>query len=246
MISITILTKNCSSTLKATLDSIVSFPEVIILDSGSTDTTLEVAAQFPNVKIFHADFCGFGPMHNHASSLATNDWIFSVDSDEVVPKELVHEIQSLKLDKESVYQIERVNFFNGKQIRGCSGWYPDPVIRLYHRKTTQFSNASVHEKIETKGLRITPLQHVMWHTPYRTLDDFISKMQVYSSLFALQNKNQKSSSFCKALLHGSFAFLRSYFWNRGFLNGKEGLIISNYIGQTAFYKYLKLAELNKK
>jgi len=245
MISATVLTKNCAATLGETLASLTTFPEVIILDSGSTDGTLEVAAHFPNVKIFKSFFDGFGPMHNRATSLASHDWILSVDSDEVLSDDLIEEIHALTLSPDSVYLIERDNYFNGKRIRGCSGWYPDCVVRLYNRRKTKFSNASIHEKVESNGLKVVSLKHPIRHTPYRGMHDFLAKMQVYSTLFAEQNRGKKESSFLKALLHGSFAFLRSYVVRRGLLAGKEGFIISAYIGQTAFYKYLKLAELNQ-
>lgn len=245
MLSITILTKNSASTLEATLDSLRSFPEVILLDTGSTDQTLEIARTFPNVKIFNRSFQGFGPTHNEASSLASYDWIFSLDSDEVVSPELIQEIKGLSLDSKSVYQIQRNNYFNHKHIRCCSGWYPDPVVRIYNRNDTRFSDAQVHERILSEGLFILKLHSPIRHTPYRTIEDFLAKMQTYSTLFAEQNKHQKKSSLCHALVHGLFAFIKSYILKRGFLGGREGFIISKYNGQVTYYKYLKLAEANQ-
>lgn len=245
MISITILTKNSAATLKNTLESVRSFPEVVLLDTGSTDTTLEIANIFPNVKIFIRSFQGFGPTHNEASQLASHDWILSLDSDEVLTSGLIAELQTLNPVANSVYLIQRDNYFNGKHIRWCSGWYPDPVLRLYNRKTTRFSDDAVHERILTEGHRVVSLKHTIKHTPYRTISDFLTKMQTYSTLFAKQNRNKKKSSLLRAIFHGSFSFFKSYFIKRGILGGKEGFIISLYIGQTAFYKYLKLAELNE-
>jgi len=245
-LSVTILTKNCGDILLNTLRALQEFPEIVILDTGSTDNTLEIAAEFPNVRIHREEFKGFGPLHNEATALASNDWILSVDSDEVLTPELVREINALQLDQGCVYSIQRDNYFNGKKIHSCSGWYPDPVVRLYHRKSTKFSNDAVHEKILTHGLKVVSLKYSLKHTPYRTISDFLDKMQKYSTLFAQQNCGKKRSSFLKALTHGIGAFCKSYIFKRGIFEGKEGFIISLYNSETAYYKYLKLAELNKK
>lgn len=244
MISVTILTKNVQETLAATLSSLQKFPEIIIYDSGSTDRTLDIARQYPNVKIFTGEFCGFGQTHNKASSYATHDWILSIDSDEVLPAELAEYILNTPLNPEHVYQINRRNYLNGKWIRWCGGWHPDLVIRLYQRQKTQFTNDAVHEKVILGNLQLTTLPHFLVHTPYRSMHDFLSKMQHYSSLFAEQYRGQKKSSLTKALLRGFFAFFKSYVLKRGFLGGKEGYIISLYNGHTTFYKYLKLSEAN--
>lgn len=247
MITVTILTKNCQDTLGATLESLEAFPKVLIYDSGSTDQTLAIAGSFPNVEIIRGNFSGFGPTHNAASNAASTDWILSIDSDEVLTPELSDEILQLQLNPLTVYQIKRHNYFNGKWIRFCSGWYPDPVLRLYHRGQTCFSEDAVHEKILLKkGISLTELRYPLLHTPYRSMGDFLSKMQNYSTLFALQNRGKKRSSLAKAIFHGSFAFFKSFFLKRGFLGGKEGFIISVYNGHTAFYKYLKLLEENHK
>lgn len=244
-ISVTVLTKNCQETLTKTLQSIIPFPEVIILDTGSTDATLEIAKQFPNVKISKAPFIGFGALHNAATALASYPWILSIDSDEVLSPQLISELQNLQLQETSVYTLERENFFNGKKMRCCSGWYPDIVTRLYHRRATRFSDDAVHERILTQGLAVVQLKGTLHHTPYRHIADFLDKMQKYTTLFAEQRRGKEHSSWRKAVFHGIAAFLKSYLIKRGIFGGKEGLIISFYNGQTSYYKYLKLAELNK-
>lgn len=246
MISVTILTKNSQDTLEKTLESTRHFPEVLLLDTGSTDSTLLIAQKFPNVKIATAPFQGFGHTHNVATSLATYDWILSLDSDEVLSEELSREILSeIQLDPECVYAIGRKNFLHGKEIRGCSGWYPDFVTRLYNRTKTSFDHAEVHEKIIIGSLRKEVLVHTMNHTPYRSIADFLQKMQSYSDLFAKQNKGRKKASMWSAILHSWSAFLKSYFLKKGFLLGAEGFLISTYNAHVAFYKYLKLQEANK-
>lgn len=239
MFSICILTKNGAATLKATLDSTASFPEVVILDNGSTDDTLTIAKTYPNVKIYTSPFIGFGPLRNHLATLATYDWILSLDSDEVLSPLLIEELHALT--PTTTYTIRRHNYYNGKRIRGC-GWDPEWVARLYNRKEVRFSDVQVHESLLAPAC--TPLKSPLLHTPYRSTADFLAKMQHYSTLFAEQNKGKKKSSFTKALSHALFAFFRSYFLKRGLFCGREGFTISLYNANTTFYKYLKLAEVN--
>ena len=242
MISVTILTKNSEKTLRSTLESVASFPEVILLDTGSQDKTLEIAQQFANVRIFIAPFNGFGNAHNLASSHAQHDWILSLDSDEVLSAALVAEIHSLSLDPQVIYSMQRHNYFKGKHIKWCGGWYPDRIIRIYHRKMTRFNEDAVHEKILKNGLKEFELSSPITHTPYLEISDFLNKMQLYSTLYAEQHKQEKKSSLMTAILHGWYAFFKSYILKRGFLGGAEGYIISAYNGHAAFYKYLKLTE----
>lgn len=241
MISICILTKNSAPTLKATLDSVKSFDEVILLDNGSTDDTLQLAKTYPNVSVHTAPFIGFGPLRNLAATFATNDWILCLDSDEVLSPALLEELHALPLDPESAYSFPRHNFYNDKWIKGC-GWDGEQIARLYHRGKSQYCSSQVHEKLE--ATQIIPLNSPIFHTPYRSTTDFLSKMQHYSTLFAEQNKGIKHSSFSIALAHGAYAFFRSYILKKGILLGKEGFVISLYNANTTFYKYLKLAEFN--
>lgn len=245
MISVTILTKNSERTLRQTLLSTESFTEVLVVDTGSTDNTLDIARTFSNVKVFSIPFIGFGPVHNMASSMATYDWILSIDSDEILSPELISEIQHLTLDAYTVYSLQRDNFFNERLIKWGGGWYPDRVIRLYNRKETRFSDDAVHEKILLTGVREKSLKGPLRHIPYLQISDFLNKMQTYTTLFAEQHKEKKKGSFAKALLHSWMAFIKSYIFKRGFLGGKEGYIISAYNSHTAFYKYLKLEELQR-
>lgn len=243
MISICILTKNAAATLQATLESTRDFDEVILLDNGSTDETLAIAARFPNVKIHTTPFIGFGPLRNLAASKASHDWILALDSDEILSPSLIQEIRGLQLDPQCGYFLRRHNYYNGKRIFGC-GWDPEYTARLYHRGHSRFADVEVHEAlIAPKWCKLTS---PLLHTPFRTTSDFLMKMQTYSTLFAKQNQDRRKSSLTRALSHGFFAFIRSYLLRRGFLCGKEGFIISLYNANTTFYKYLKLSEINQK
>lgn len=242
-ISVTILTKNSQKYLIEVLNALKDFGEVLLYDNGSTDKTFEIAKNYPNVTVIHGTFTGFGPTHNTASTCAKNDWILSIDHDEIVSPQLIDALLSEEFNPKTVYSVLSHNYFNGKFIKGC-GWYPDLKFRFYHRKQTQFTDAHVHESIITTGLATRKLQGYLIHYSYDSISDFLNKMQTYSSLFAAQNCGKKKSSLSKALLHGCVAFIKSYFIKRGFLDGYEGFVISAYNGHTAYYKYLKLLEAN--
>lgn len=243
-ISVTLLTKNSQLYLKEVLSALQNFDEVLVCDTGSSDQTIAIAEQFSNVLIHRLDFNGFGPTHNHASSLAKNDWVLSIDSDEIMTEELVQEINQLKLARGCVYSFPRRNEYCGKWIKGC-GWHPDRQIRLYHRMDTHFTNDQVHECIISGHLEHIHLKSPLRHYSYGSVDDFLRKMQSYSTLFAAQNRGIKKSSLGKALSHGWFAFFNSYILKKGLFGGRQGFEISFYNGATAFYKYLKLAEANR-
>lgn len=244
MISVTILTKNSSYYLKEVLEPLGPFDEVLIYDTGSQDNTLKIASSYGNVTIYKGSFIGFGPTHNCAAALARNDWILSLDSDEVATPELVAEILSAPLSEHNVYTFRRENIYNGKVIRG-GGWSPDRQRRLYHRGKTSFDDAQVHEKVILGGLNEVALKGAVRHYSYRDLHDFLHKMQHYSDLFAKQYRGKRSSSPWKALWHGLGAFLRSFFIKKGFCDGYEGFVIASYNASTALYKYLKLYEANR-
>ena len=245
MISVCILAKNSASTIRATLESAAPFSEILILDNGSTDETIPIAKSYPNVKVIEHPFIGFGALRNKVASYASNDWILALDTDEVLSPKLIEEIQQLQLDPKTAYSIPRHNYYNGKHIRGC-GWYPDRVIRLYNRTSTRYSDAEVHESVKRSGIAVAPLKHPIRHTPFRSTAEFLAKMQHYSSLYAHQHTNKKKASPLKALGHSLFAFLRAYFFQKGFLLGAEGFIVSLYSSNSVFYKYIKLWEENEK
>ncbi len=244
MITVAILTKNNERTIQRALESAKSFSEVIVLDSGSQDATLKIASSFKNVKIFEASFSGFGAMRNLAAEKSKNDWILALDSDEELSSKVLEELTHLSLDPNAAYSFPFFNYYNEKHIK-CCGWHPERHIRLYNRKTAKFSQDLVHEALIKDGLAIKMIKYPINHYSIGSVDDFLNKIQFYSTLFAKQHHGQKSSFF-KAFSHGVFSFFKSYIIKKGFLGGKEGFIISVYNANSAFYKYLKLHELNNK
>jgi len=245
MISIVMLTNNSAETIKKSLKALKAFEEVIIIDTGSKDNTIDIAKSYKNTKIYSKNFKGFGLLRNEGAKLAKNNWILAVDSDEILSKKLQNEILNTSFNPKYIYGFYFHNFFNNKHIK-CCGWYPEKHLRLYNKNQTKFTTSLVHEKILKKDSKIKYFKNPIFHFSYRKTDDFLQKMSKYSTLFALQNKNKKKSSLSKAILHGIFSFFKSYIVKRGFLAKKEGFIISLYNANTAFYKYLKLAEINSK
>ncbi len=243
-ISVTIITKNSERYLQRCLEPLREFEEVVILDNGSEDKTIEIASSFPNTKIRTSAFIGFGPLKNLAATFAKYDWILSVDSDEIVARELVEEIKNLTLYKNTIYSIKRENHYNNKLIK-CCGWYPDRVLRLYNKNESSYNDKLVHESlIITNNLIIISLESPIKHYAFNDASDLIEKMQLYSTLYATEHKGKKRSSLIKAILRGILTFLQNYIVQRGFLYGYEGLLISISNANGAFYKYIKLYEEN--
>ena len=165
-VSITMLVKNAERHLEACLAALAVFDEIIVLDNGSTDRTLDIARRFPNVAVHHHDFIGFGPMKNLAAGLARNDWVLNIDSDEILPPEQVEAIRALDWsDSSKIYALPRLNHYRGRPIKSC-GWYPDWVKRLYQRQTVRFNDNQVHESLiepaDSSVVRL-PEKHPLLH-----------------------------------------------------------------------------------
>jgi len=241
-ISVTILTKNSEKYIKKCLESLRRFDEIILLDNGSADKTIQIAKTFKNVTIYTDEFIGFGPLKNKAISYATHDWILSVDSDEIFDNALVDEILEMSLLSNTVYSILRNNYYN-KKLMKCCGWDNDYVNRLFNKKITTFNNKQVHESvIINENIKLQKLTHSFKHYSFDNASQLIEKMQNYSTLYAKEHINYKKSSPAKAFLNASYSFVKNYFFQKGFLYGYEGLLIAISNANGVFYKYIKLYE----
>ena len=242
-ISIVLITKNADKTLKASLESLSAFDDVVIYDNGSSDTSLEIAKSFDNAQLHQGEFFGFGKTKAHAVSLAKHSWVFSLDSDETITPELSNELLNMNLDENSVYFVRRDNFYNGRHIK-CCGWYPEKIVRLFNKEKTTFDDSVVHEKIDTKKLNIADLSNPITHHSFHSVSDFLDKIQKYSEIYAQEHKGKKSSSVLKAILRGKSMFFKSYIIKAGWKCGFEGFVISFFAGLGTMVKYLKLREKN--
>jgi len=242
-ISCVIIVKNAATTIDATLGSLKSFEDVVLYDNGSTDETLGIAKKYSNVNIFQGEFLGFGETKNLAAHFAKNNWVFSLDADEVLSDEFVENIAKLELDDKNIYTILRENYYKNTQIKHC--WGDDIIVRLFNKTKTAFTDEKVHEKVIQKGFSVVQIEGSVKHYPYATITDFIIKLDRYSSAFANDNVGKKNSSPSKAFFNGIFSFFKTYIMKRGFLDGYAGLVIAFSHMATNFYKYIKLYELNK-
>ena len=242
-ISCVIIVKNADSTIKQTLDSLNSFRDVVVYDNGSTDNTLKIIKNYENINLVQGDFSGFGPTKNKALSFAKNEWILSLDADEILSDEFINNLKNIDLDEQTIYSILRENYYKNIHVKHC--WGNDIIIRIFNRTKTQFTNEKVHEKVIDNDFKTEQIKGAVKHYPYSTITDFIIKLDRYSTIFANDNAGKKSSSPLKAILNAVFSFIKTYFFKKGFLDGYAGLVIAFSHMATNFYKYIKLYELNK-
>ena len=246
-ISAVILVKNAEKTIAECLESLCAFGEVVLLDNGSTDATLDIAAKYPNVKIFHEpNFCGFGKMKNIALSKATNDWILSIDSDEVLMPEIVSQINAMQLNDNTVVALSRLNYY-GDRCMKCCGWYPDYVWRIFNRKYTRFNENIVHEGVETKpDTQKVYIKDAIKHYAADSMESIIQKMNRYTTLSAQEkHKKGKKASVFGAIFRFIHTFNMNYFFRRGIFYGYKGFVVSLLNASGSFYRHMKLYELNK-
>jgi glycosyltransferase involved in cell wall biosynthesis len=236
-ISVVLMVRDAAATLAATLESVREFSEVLVYDNGSSDDTLAIARRYPNVSICTGEFAGFGPTRNKAAALAHNDWIFSLDADEVMEASLAACIAGLALDKpEQTYAVERQNYLLGKRIRH-GGWGSQWLTRLYNRRTHRFTEVAVHEKVELRyAEQAVQLTGSLRHTAMRDAGDFLVKMHRYTMLKAGESRRSYPPGII--LSKTLWAFIRAYFLRLGLLDGWRGLLISVSEANGVFYKYM--------
>ncbi|EOH7576857.1 glycosyltransferase, partial [Campylobacter jejuni] len=247
-ISVIIIVKNAKQTLLECLNSLKDFDEIILLNNESSDNTLNIANEFKkdfaNLHIYHSAFIGFGALKNLALSYAKNDWILSVDADEVLENECIEELKNLELQEDNIIALSRKNLYKGEWIKAC-GWWPDYVWRIFNKNFTRFNDNLVHESLVLpSNAKKIYLKNGLKHHAFRDISHLINKMQHYSSLWAKQNIHKKSGVL-KANLRAFWTFFRNYFLKNGFLYGYKGFIISVCNALGTFFKYMKLYELQK-
>lgn len=243
LLSVIIITKNESRHIGACLDSVAFADEIVVLDSGSADDTCDIArARGAKVHV-SPDWPGFGPQKNRALDLATGQWVLSIDADERVTPELAAEIQRvIAAPDRDAYLVARLSEFCGRQMRH-TGWWPDHVLRLFRRGKARFTDVAVHEKLVPEGEPGTLAGHFL-HYPYENIAALLQKVNRYSSDAAeMMYRRGKRTTVLGALGHGFWTFVRSYVIRRGFLDGRQGLIVSCAGATGSFFRYCKLIEL---
>lgn len=243
-LSIAIITFNEEANIRRTLESVAWADEIIVLDSGSTDTTLEICREFTN-KVYHQDWLGFAQQKNKAIDKATGEWILSLDADEPIEPELALEIKAVIAGNSSYngYRIPRKTFFLGKLIK-YGGWYPDYNLRLFKKGAGKFEERVVHEAIRVDG-SVGHTRHAILHYAYPDLASYVASINRYSTL-AVQVMGPNITSFkascLNILFRPAFTFLYKFIFRLGFLDGKHGLVLNIFHAAYVFTKYAKAWE----
>lgn len=243
-VSVCILTKNEEVNLPDCLESVREIAgEIVILDSGSTDRTPEIAQTFGARFEFHP-FDDFGSQYNRLFGLAREEWILNLDADERLSEPLRESIRDLFTHPGNIahfdgFSFNRLNFFIGKPIRH-SGWSPDHLVRLFRKSAGEMERRQVHVQVLVNG-NIGHLEGDLIHFTYRTMDSYLAKSVQYARLAAIEMKKKgQHPSIFSLLTHPPAMAIKMYIIKRGFMDGKEGLFLAILYSYYTFLKYLYL------
>jgi len=243
-ISVAIITLNEESRLPACLESVSFANDVVIVDSGSTDRTVEIAKSF-GAKVFIERWQGFSAQKQLAVDYCINKWVLILDADERVPAGTASRIVEIirKSGKDMrAYSLKRKNYLHNKWIKSC-GWWPNRVVRLVDKTQGTFDGKSIHESWITHTTT-APLDISIDHLSFNNYSDLIHKMNHYSDLgsLALYGQTKRATPF-KAIAHGLWMFFKTYFLELGITDGFDGFVISMTNAGGSFLKYAKHREL---
>jgi glycosyltransferase involved in cell wall biosynthesis len=237
-LSAIIITLNEAGNIAACLDALSFCDERIVVDGASTDATVQIG-QSKGARVVSHPFEGFGAQKGFALSLATGDWVLSIDADERVSAALAQEIRAaIVLGSVDAYELPRRSSFCGR-LMDHSGWAPDYVLRLFRRDKAYFSADLVHERVVCSGT-VSRLTQPLMHEPVRRLEDALSRMDRYSTAGAEQLlAGGRSVSFMSGISHGLWTFVRTYLLRAGFLDGREGFLLAVANAEGTYYRYMK-------
>ncbi len=244
-LSVAIITKNEEDRLPVCLKSVSFADDIVVVDSGSTDRTVEIAKDM-GCRVFIEEWKGYGPQKQSAVKKCKNEWVLIIDADERIPEETKEKITEIvKNPLADAYSFPLKNFFHGKWIKHC-GWWPNRKIRLFRKSRGMVNEALVHESVEVSGT-VMNIHTPIIHESIRDLSSMLNKINIYSSLGAeTLFKKGKNVSGLTAFFKGVAAFFKLYVLKLGILDGYEGFVISFSHAVNTCYKYLKLKEYNKK
>ncbi len=242
-LSVVLIVKDEAENLEKCLESAAWADEIVVLDSGSTDETLEIARRYTDKVFVDADWQGFGIQRRRAQAHASGDWVLMLDADERITPELRASIERVLAedDRSVAYDTPRLSFVFGRFIRH-SGWYPDYVTRLYPRERAGYNDSRVHEKLELpQGMEKRAIHGDLIHYTYRDLNHYLVKSAHYAEAWSLQRHERgKKASLSQAFIHGLGCFVKMYIVRAGFLDGRQGLLLALLSAHSTFVKYADL------
>ena len=234
---------NEESHIERCLMSLEWCDQVVVVDSGSQDRTVELARQFPNVEIHVRPFDTFINQKNHALGHCSNEWVISLDADEVLTEENIAEIKSLPLDCPG-YRIGRRSFIGDQEIRHGT-WSPDYQLRIFHKSCSVWGGTNPHESIQIEG-EVGHLKSRMLHYSYDSLAEFVERNTKYIHMMVdhLEASGRKTNA-TEPYVHCIGNFVKAFFVRRGFLDGAAGFFLARHIAGGSYLKYRLLAERNR-
>ena len=242
-LSAVLIVKNEAAILAACLARLDWVDEIVVLDGGSVDDTVNIARQYTDKVYVESEWQGYGVQRQRAQSHASGDWILMVDADEHVSVELKISIQTVTEadDRSKAYSIPILPWCFGRFIHH-GGWYPARKVRLYPRDKACYGDQRVHEKLAFEaGMEVEQLQGDLLHYTYRDLEHYLVKSAMYATEWAEQRQQRgKRSSLFQGIIHGTGCFLRMYVFRAGFLDGQQGLLLALLSAHSTFVKYADL------
>jgi len=234
------LLPNCVQSIQDWVD------EIIVVDSGSTDGTLEYCREHPKITLFNQAWLGYGPQKNYALKRANYEWVLSLDADECATESLGKELKNISRQNplDNGYQINRSVVFFGKKLR-FGGFGREYLLRFFRRDHTQFTDAKVHEKAYTNGsIGTINKKYSIVHIPYDSYEDYFNKFNKYTSIMAKEHIKDKKVIYSPAssVFRFLFEFFKRYFLLLGVLDGFQGFFACTFAAYYRLIKYLKIAE----
>ena len=239
-----IVTKDEERNIRDALESVRDFEDIVVLDAFSSDGTPAICREYTS-RVYQQEWMGYARQKQAAVDRAERQWVLILDADERVTPELKKEIsETIQEGAFSGYYLPRKSFFLGRWMRH-SGWWPDHILRLFRKDTAYIEPREVHEKVVVNGA-VGYLKEPLEHYTYRTISDYIRKMENYSTLSAQERGDKKDAPLISMALNPFAVFIKMFFLRQGFRDGMHGFILAGLYSFYTFLKYAKVWEKRKK